>query len=782
MTQVRGERHGARAGAGCAGVGPRWCMLSPCPFAASRPLQPRRAQERGRPKSGPLVEHSRWGRRSCRLPPETGRRSWCGRLQPAPGFSPASLWFLALALLLSLPALPQTVGPNLNLTKAAGNQYEPAVAINPANNNQIFLASRNEVGGLYTARSNDGGATWTSQLIARTGTPAAGDLPRAYGNASVAWDVFGNLFLAYLVQSSPSASTYIGLALSQDGGATFYSPAASGSVLLLPDNSQPMLGDRPTVRVGPGSAGFPGSVWVTYWTKGGVAVSGAGVSGLDKVGLFTSWRPQQPTAVNFGDVAVGPNGEVIVTYGPNSASSRAIYINVKPDGLGAGSFSTFNTVVPVNMGGFTNIPAQPNWGIDPEPRLAWDRSGGPHQGRVYLSYTDAPSLGSADTNIFVVHSDDTGATWSAPVRVNDDAGANSQFLPALSLDQRDGTIAVTWYDARNSATNDTALYYGAFSTDGATTFSPNFPIAAGTSNQANSKAAANYKKAGYGDYTGNALVNGRLVPAWADNSNSTGDNPDGATNFDVYTAIVQVEAASGTITLAAMGNSASYAASSLAPGEVVTLFGIGLGPAVLTMAALDANDWLPMNLAGVRVLFNGSPAPLVYVSDKTIAAITPFSSAATSNVQVQVENNGNISNELALPLKNTMPGLYSADSSGSGQGAITYPDGSMNSAQNPAAAEAAVTLWASGLGLLFPQPADGSVVTGPALPVLQFPIAVTIGGQPAQIVYQGPAPMAPAGLYQINCKVPSGLPPGPAAVVLTSDGVESQPNLTIALR
>ena len=86
--------------------------------------------------------------------------------------------------------------------------------------------------------------------------------------------------------------------------------------------------------MGPGSAGFPGSVWVTYWTLGGIAVSGAGVSGPGAVGPFTSVQPPQPPSVNFGDIAVGPKGEVIVTYGPNSGSAGAIYTNVKLDGLG----------------------------------------------------------------------------------------------------------------------------------------------------------------------------------------------------------------------------------------------------------------------------------------------------------------------------------------------------------------------------------------------------------------------------------------------------------------
>jgi uncharacterized protein (TIGR03437 family) len=458
-----------------------------------------------------------------------GKKMW-------PGFA------IATALLFqSGYALAQTAGPNLNLTKATGNQYETAVAINPNNNNQIFVVSRNELGGLYTARSSDGGVTWNSRLIAQMNLPAAGDIPRAYGNSSVAWDTFGNLFLAYLSQGSVKAATYVSLSLSTDGGSTFYSPTGEGPVLMLPTNppSPPVIGDQPTVTVGAGSAGFPSSVWVTYWTIGGIAVSGAGVSGLGAVGPFASMQPVQPAGVNFGDIAVGPNGEVMITYGPN-AGSGAIYTNVKPDGLGPNPFSTFAAAVPVNIGGFTHIPAQPNWGIDPEAGLAWDCSTGPHHGRVYLVYTDATAVASADTNIFVLRSDDIGATWSNPVRVNDDTGTNSQFLPRISLDQSNGMIAVTWYDARNSALNNTAQYFGSFSSDGGATFGANFQIAGGTSDQA--RSVATLHKADYGDYTGNAFVNGRLVPAWADNSNSTGDNPDGATDFDVYTAIVSAPA------------------------------------------------------------------------------------------------------------------------------------------------------------------------------------------------------------------------------------------------
>ena len=449
---------------------------------------------------------------------------------------------LALCFGTSLPSLQAalvTVGANQNLTKAAGNQYETSVAINPTNSQLVFMASRNELGGLHTARSTNGGGTWTNKLIGQNSVPPAGNIPRAYGNTSVAWDSFGNLFVAFLSQNSVgSSATYVALTVSKDGGATFYAPYGTGPAIVLPAITPAKVGDQPTVAVGPGANGVPGSVWLTFWSNGGIWASGANVSSSGTVSNFISQvLPSQPAGVNFGDIAIGPNGEVAVTYGPNSGSTGNLYLQVNSSGVN-GTFSAPVLVTSVNLGGFSYIPAQPNWGIDPEAGLAWDRSSGPHRGRLYLVFTDAPFAGSADTDIYVVASDDVGNTWSPRVRVNDDAGTNSQFLPHISLDQSSGNVAVTWYDARNSPTNMTAKYFGAISTNGGSSFGANFQISSGTSDQARSIAAL--KKADYGDYTGNAFADGVLISAWGDNSNSTGDNPEGMTDFDVYTAPVYV--------------------------------------------------------------------------------------------------------------------------------------------------------------------------------------------------------------------------------------------------
>src|SRR5205807_4406972 len=131
-----------------------------------------------------------------------------------------------------------------------------------------------------------------------------------------------------------------------------------------------------------------------------------------------------------------------------------------------------------NVGGARSIPTTSNsLGIDAEPNIAWDYSGGANNGRLYLVYTDALDTSTDDTDIFTRYSDDNGKTWSTRVKVNDDTTNFSQFNPSISLDQTTGNVGVAWYDARNDdglggsgdtdgSANDDAQVYGAVSLDG----------------------------------------------------------------------------------------------------------------------------------------------------------------------------------------------------------------------------------------------------------------------------------------------------------------------------
>ncbi|MET8243782.1 choice-of-anchor P family protein [Streptomyces sp. NPDC005202] len=431
---------------------------------------------------------------------------------------------LGLSAALAAPAQAATVGTVVNVTRSAGNQAEGSVAVDPTDPSRLAAVSNNGDGagdGMTAAYSTDYGATWTHRTIA---DGSAGGLPKACCDPSVSWDSFGNLFLIYLDSNTDTGGIHV--ALSTDGGKNFS---------LLADLAAGTAADQPTITTG------DGSVWAV-WTDGShsnsITAAGAKVtgSGASNIGAFSA--PQTAGSGDYGDIAVGPTGAVMVTYQRPQGGSAAgkLYTALDPDGLGGGGFQAEATAVDLHIGAFYPIPAQSTRTIDAEAGLAWDRSGGAHNGRLYFLYTDAPSNSSADTNIFVKYSDDSGAHWGSPVRVNDDTGTNSQFLPKIALDQTSGKIAVSWHDARGAGSaNDTAQLYAATSDDG-TAFAANDRVSDGTSN-----ASKAHNGIDYGDYSGLAYEHGSFYPFWADNSNSTGDNPDGAgSSFDMYTARVQL--------------------------------------------------------------------------------------------------------------------------------------------------------------------------------------------------------------------------------------------------
>ena len=409
--------------------------------------------------------------------------------------------------------------PVVNVSATTGNQAESFVNVNPTNTNNI-VATSNDPGtaSIFRAYSTDAGATWTRGTIA-TGVACC--------DGQAAWDTFGNLFLVYINASVDQ----INVILSTDGGATFSAPVTAGTGSI----------DQPSIAVG------NGSVWVDWNQSGSMVARGAPVTGLGVWGPFNAQQAIPSATGSFGGIAVGPGpngGKVIVTYqSPTGGQGPStIFANVDADGLGAGGFGPRITVSSTNVGGFDFIPAQSGRSIDAEAGLVWDATGGPFNNRIYLVYTDETVNENNDTDILMRTSTDDGATWSAPVRVNDDATTNSQFLPYVALDPTTGTVAVGFHDCRNDngvpgpggtnmIPNDDAEYYGTFTTDGGATWAPNRRLSGGFSNAA---AAAN--GIDFGDYVGLTAFAGKLYTLWADNANCDGTNPNGTLHqFDLYT-------------------------------------------------------------------------------------------------------------------------------------------------------------------------------------------------------------------------------------------------------
>jgi len=509
---------------------------------------------------------------------------------------------------LSAPSFSLRPGANINTSKRLDEQSETAVAIDPTNPNRVFVMSNtfDTFNGMSASYSNDGGTTWTNRLVA-TGSDG---LEAANGDPVAVFDKFGNLWICYL---SNSGASIVGRSL--NGGQTFAQFAAvqSGGI------------DQPSLVTGPSSTS--GRIQLVEICNFGFGqfVSYLEVAASGPIGTFTTpiLVPGSSTGISgqFGDPCIGPNGQVAIVY-QNSGSGSGpdnIYFNFDPDGIGPQPMGARKTVTSTNVGAFFAPPAQPFRSIDAEVDLEWDVSAGPHNGRLYLLYTDSPSVGNNDTNIFLRFSDDNGTTWSNRVRVNDDATNRTQMLPRMSLDQTTGNLAITWHDCRSDANNTKTEYWGTMSTDGGLSFLPNIKLSTGQS-------TSGFGGNDYGDYSAVSFVNGRFIAAWSDNSNSTNNNPNGTIDFkDIYIAKVNVA-----------NNLNNYYVSATA-GQVYTGLNFGLdfsGQFVVNLTGKPQAVQISGMTGGFnRLTIYGTPTPDEFTISSSIVTTSAGAVISFTNIQ-----------------------------------------------------------------------------------------------------------------------------------------------------
>jgi subtilisin-like proprotein convertase family protein len=208
--------------------------------------------------------------------------------------------------------------------------------------------------------------------------------------------------------------------------------------------------------------------------------------------------------------------------------------------------------VPTGTGAYPNAGAQavmPGRGYGPAPVIAADNTLGsfsPFQGRLYVAYAGQPSDTRADnSNIYLMTSDNGGASWSGPVQVNDDIpqrdgftqGDRPQLEPNVAVDPTTGTVVLSFLDARHDAARARGATTLAASIDGGTTFSPqtdaflNDPqtVFDNVTRQTltlgpipeNQSAGNPLRDATFqlGDRQGLAVLGGRVVAAWSGNQN-----------------------------------------------------------------------------------------------------------------------------------------------------------------------------------------------------------------------------------------------------------------------
>lgn len=213
----------------------------------------------------------------------------------------------------------------------------------------------------------------------------------------------------------------------------------------------------------------------------------------------------------------------------------------------------------------------------------------------------------------------------------------------------------------------------------------------------------------------------------------------------------------GTVTCVV--DAADYQGFGVSPGEVLAVFGSGIGTVSPAVAQPDADGNIGPELNGLRVTANGLPVPLLYAESGQINMVTPFAISG-DRVQFEIGRDGKAIAAFSVFPHPQHAGAFTANGVPFGQLAALNQDGSVNTASNPASPGSIVSVFATGLGAMTPQLPDGAV----AMQIANAPEvkpAITVNGQAAEVWYMGNAPGLVQGVVQINLRLPNPLPPSP---------------------
>jgi uncharacterized protein (TIGR03437 family) len=214
-------------------------------------------------------------------------------------------------------------------------------------------------------------------------------------------------------------------------------------------------------------------------------------------------------------------------------------------------------------------------------------------------------------------------------------------------------------------------------------------------------------------------------------------------------------------------NAASLVAGSIAPGEILTIYGSGLGPQQGVPGGFDSSGLMANLLGGSAVLFDGLSAPLFYAQAGQINVQAPYTIAQQTTTHVEVQYMAQTVAVSDLPVAAAAPGVFPV---------VVNPDGSLNSVNNPAPQGGILTFYATGQGVTNGANVAGLAATSPfASPVLT--VAVAISGQPAALLYAGAAPGL-VGMLQVDAQAPALLASGAGILQLTV-GQLAAPAITI---
>ncbi len=440
-------------------------------------------------------------------------------------------------------------GPNILLSSGQPSsqwEVEPTIAASPKNPKNLVAAhfgrdSAQTSDVCHTNFTIDGGITWKDG-----GRPPAGTSLNSCFDPALAADAAGNFYFSYLDVTPVGSITTADLrvAKSTDGGRSFATSSLAvvgGTAIGTPDPDKPYI----AVDAQPKSR-FKGTIYLSYTDLPAfdfiinVTVSRDG--GATWSTPTTISRPVD--AFSNGSVGgslpvVAPDGTAYIFYQDSSHVTQRTSIKYVRSKDGGSSWSApADVAADLPSPGFYLLDnGSAKFGVDSVGILAtsYPTAAIAPDGTIYVAWTDfssgrctaiTDSLGFIDNpcvnaDVRLSFSRDGGRTWSAPIKVSDDATSADQFLPWIAV-QPSGLLSLIWLDRRlDPKLLDYDLFYT--NTRDGQTFLPNLRVSTESS-----KVDATYLG---GDYNTLAATSDGIVPVWNDSRSNT----------------VQIYAARGTV-------------------------------------------------------------------------------------------------------------------------------------------------------------------------------------------------------------------------------------------